>query len=117
MKALCWEGKQKISVKNVHDPKILRPDDVIIKITTAAICGSDLHLFDGYVPTMQKGDIMGHEFMGEVVESGRGVSRARLRVGARVVVPFPIACGACAACRAELYSCCENTTPNAGLAE
>ena len=88
-----------------------------MKITSTAICGSDLHLLDGYVPTMQKGDVMGHEFMGEVVEVGDGVDSGKLRVGDRVVVPFPIACGACAACRAELYSCCENTNPNAGLAE
>jgi threonine dehydrogenase-like Zn-dependent dehydrogenase len=91
--------------------------DAIIKITSTAICGSDLHLLDGYVPTMQRGDIMGHEFMGEVIETGPDVDPAKLRPGDRVVVPFPIACGACAACRAELYSCCENTNPNAGLAE
>jgi threonine dehydrogenase-like Zn-dependent dehydrogenase len=88
-----------------------------VKITSTAICGSDLHLLDGYVPTMQKGDIMGHEFMGEVVEVGDGIDKDKLRVGDRVVVPFPIACGACAACRAELYSLCENSNPNAGLAE
>jgi threonine dehydrogenase-like Zn-dependent dehydrogenase len=106
-----------VRVQEVPDPAILNRRDAIVKITSTAICGSDLHLLDGYVPTMQKGDVMGHEFMGEVVEVGDGVDLGRLRVGDRVVVPFPIACGACAACQAELYSCCENTNPNAGLAE
>jgi threonine dehydrogenase-like Zn-dependent dehydrogenase len=91
--------------------------DAIVKISSTAICGSDLHLYDGYVPTMQKGDIMGHEFMGEVVEVGANVDRSKVAVGDRVVIPFPIACGACAMCQAELYSCCENTNPNAGMAE
>jgi threonine dehydrogenase-like Zn-dependent dehydrogenase len=110
-------GRNSVEVTDVPDPAILNRRDAIVKITSTAICGSDLHLLDGYVPTMQKGDVMGHEFMGEVVEVGDGVDRDRLRVGDRVVVPFPIACGACLACRAELYSCCENTNPNAGLAE
>jgi threonine dehydrogenase-like Zn-dependent dehydrogenase len=117
MKANCWIGPNHVEVQDVPDPVILNDRDAIVKITSTAICGSDLHLLDGYVPTMQKGDIMGHEFMGEVIEVGRGVNRDKLRVGDRVVVPFPIACGACAACRAELYSCCENSNPNAGLAE
>ena len=117
MKANCWIGPNRVEVQDVPDPVILNDRDAIVKITSSAICGSDLHLLDGYVPTMQKGDVMGHEFMGEVIEVGRGVDRDKLRVGDRVVVPFPIACGACAACRAELYSCCENTNPNAGLAE
>ncbi|MBV9094237.1 MAG: glutathione-dependent formaldehyde dehydrogenase [Streptosporangiaceae bacterium] len=117
MKATCWIRPNTVKVTDVPDPAILNRRDAIIKVTSTAICGSDLHLLDGYVPTMQKGDILGHEFMGEVVETGAGVDRDRLRVGDRVVVPFPIACGACAACRAELYSCCENTNPNAGLAE
>ena len=117
MKANCWIGPNHVEVQDVPDPVILNDRDAIVKITSSAICGSDLHLLDGYVPTMQKGDIMGHEFMGEVVEVGRGVNRDKLRVGDRVVVPFPIACGACAACRAELYSCCENSNPNAWLAE
>jgi threonine dehydrogenase-like Zn-dependent dehydrogenase len=107
----------KVQVRDVPDPAILNQRDAIVKITSTAICGSDLHLLDGYIPTMQRGDIMGHEFMGEVVEVGRGVHPDTLRVGDRVVVPFPIACGACSACRAELYSCCENSNPNAGLAE
>jgi threonine dehydrogenase-like Zn-dependent dehydrogenase len=117
MKANCWISPNHVEVQDVPDPVILNSRDAIVKITSSAICGSDLHLLDGYVPTMQRGDIMGHEFMGEVIEVGRDVSRDKLRVGDRVVVPFPIACGACAACRAELYSCCENSNPNAGLAE
>jgi threonine dehydrogenase-like Zn-dependent dehydrogenase len=117
VKATCWISPNKVEVQEVPDPRILNSRDAIVKITTTAICGSDLHLLDGYVPTMQKGDIMGHEFMGEVVEVGPGVDSARLSVGDRVVVPFPIACGACAACQAELYSCCENSNPNAGIAE
>jgi threonine dehydrogenase-like Zn-dependent dehydrogenase len=104
-----------VQVENVPDPKILNDRDAIVQISSTAICGSDLHLYDGYIPTMEKGDILGHEFMGEVVEVGRGVSN--LRVGDRVVVPFPIACGNCWACRHELYSVCENSNPNAGLAE
>ncbi|HEY0717845.1 MAG TPA: zinc-dependent alcohol dehydrogenase [Streptosporangiaceae bacterium] len=117
MKANCWMNPLKVKVQDVPDPAILNSRDAIVKITSTAICGSDLHLLDGYVPTMQRGDIMGHEFMGEVVEVGRGVGQDKLRVGDRVVVPFPIACGACRACRAEQYSCCENSNPNAGLAE
>jgi threonine dehydrogenase-like Zn-dependent dehydrogenase len=117
MKANCWVSPNTVEVTEVPDPSILNSRDAIVKITSTAICGSDLHLLDGYVPTMQKGDIMGHEFMGEVVEVGPGVDRDKLRVGDRVVVPFPIGCGACAACLADLWSCCENTNPNAGLAE
>ena len=104
----------RVEVQDVPDPKILNGRDAIVRITSTAICGSDLHLYDGYVPTMEKGDILGHEFMGEVVEVGRGVSN--LRVGDRVVVPFPIACGNCNACENELYSLCENSNPNARLA-
>ncbi|MDX6204446.1 MAG: hypothetical protein QOF39_503 [Frankiales bacterium] len=117
MRANCWMGVNTVEVQDVPDPKILNRRDAIVKITSTAICGSDLHLLDGYVPTMQSGDILGHEFMGEVVEVGAGVDSARLRVGDRVVVPFPIACGACAQCRRGLYSTCENSNPNAGLAE
>jgi threonine dehydrogenase-like Zn-dependent dehydrogenase len=102
-------------VQNVPDPTILNERDAIVRITSTAICGSDLHLVDGYVPTMKRGDVMGHEFMGEVVEKGRGVNN--LKVGDRVVVPFPIACGACLACERKQYSLCENTNPNARLAE
>jgi threonine dehydrogenase-like Zn-dependent dehydrogenase len=117
MKAVCWTGPNSVEVQDVPDPTILNGRDAIIKVTSTAICGSDLHLLDGYVPTMQKGDVMGHEPMGEVVEVGPGVDPAKLRVGDRVVVPFPISCGACAACQAGLYSCCENSNPNAGIAE
>ncbi|MGN6245018.1 MAG: zinc-dependent alcohol dehydrogenase [Motilibacteraceae bacterium] len=117
MKAVCWAGRNAVEVRDVPDPSILNRRDAIVKVTSTAICGSDLHLVDGYVPTMQDGDVMGHEFMGEVVEVGPGVDTSTLAVGDRVVVPFPIACGACAACKAELYSCCENSNPNAGIAE
>ena len=96
MKANCWTGRNSVEVQDVPDPSILNDRDVIVKITATAICGSDLHLVDGYVPTMQKGDILGHEFMGEVVEVGPGIGDGKLRVGDRIVVPFPIACGACA---------------------
>jgi threonine dehydrogenase-like Zn-dependent dehydrogenase len=115
MRANCWMGKTSLEVQNVPDPKILNDRDVIVKISSTAICGSDLHLFDGYIPTMKKGDILGHEFMGEVVEVGRGVGN--LRVGDRVVVPFTISCGNCLSCQAGLYSLCENSNPNAGIAE
>ncbi len=115
MRATVWSGRNTVQVENVPDPKILNGRDAIVKISSTAICGSDLHLYDGYIPTMKKGDILGHEFMGEVVETGRGVSN--LQVGDRVVVPFPIACGNCWHCRNELYSLCENSNPNAGLAE
>jgi threonine dehydrogenase-like Zn-dependent dehydrogenase len=115
MRANVWSGRNTVQVENVPDPKILNDRDAIVKITSTAICGSDLHLYDGYVPTMKRGDILGHEFMGEVVEKGKGVSN--LEVGDRVVVPFPIACGNCWSCKHELYSVCENSNPNAGLAE
>jgi threonine dehydrogenase-like Zn-dependent dehydrogenase len=115
MLANCWMGKQDVRVMRVPDPKILNARDAIVKVTSTAICGSDLHLYNGFVPTMEKGDIIGHEFMGEVVDVGPGVSN--LRPGDRVVVPFPIACGACGACIASLYSLCENSNPNAWIAE
>jgi threonine dehydrogenase-like Zn-dependent dehydrogenase len=115
MRANVWSGRNTVQVENVPDPKILNDRDAIVRITSTAICGSDLHLYDGYVPTMKRGDIIGHEFMGEVVETGRDVSN--LQVGDRVVVPFPIACGNCWSCKHELYSVCENSNPNAGIAE
>jgi threonine dehydrogenase-like Zn-dependent dehydrogenase len=115
MKANCWYGKHKLSVETVPDPEILNPRDAIVKITSTAICGSDLHLFNGFIPTLEKGDILGHEFMGEVVELGKGVNN--LKVGDRVVVPFPIACGNCFFCKRQEYSLCENSNPNAPLAE
>ena len=117
MKAVCFIQPNKVEVQEVPDPRILNHRDAIVQVTSTAICGSDLHLVDGYIPTMQKGDVLGHEFMGHVVEVGPGVPSDRLKVGDRVVVPFPIACGACNACAAELYSCCENSNPNAGIAE
>ena len=115
MKANCWMGKKTVEVQTVPDPTILNSRDAIVRITSTAICGSDLHLYNGFVPTMEKGDILGHEFMGEVVELGAGVRN--LKIGDRVVVPFPIACGACAACRQDLFSLCENSNPNAWMAE
>ncbi|MFO1499713.1 MAG: zinc-dependent alcohol dehydrogenase [Verrucomicrobiota bacterium] len=115
MKATCWYGKRDIRVEDVSDPQILNPRDAIVKVTATAICGSDLHLYNGFVPTMEKGDILGHEFMGEVVEVGHRVDN--LKAGDRVVVPFPISCGNCFFCERSLFSCCENSNPNAPLAE
>jgi threonine dehydrogenase-like Zn-dependent dehydrogenase len=115
MRANVWSGRNTVQVEDVPDPRILNDRDAIVKITSTAICGSDLHLYDGYIPTMKRGDILGHEFMGEIVETGRGVQN--LEVGDRVVVPFPIACGNCWSCQHELYSACENSNPNAGIAE
>ncbi|MDQ4068740.1 MAG: glutathione-dependent formaldehyde dehydrogenase [Actinomycetota bacterium] len=116
MKANCWMGALRIEVRDVADPQILNPRDAIVRITSTAICGSDLHMYDGYIPTMEKGDVLGHEFMGEVVEVGPGAAH-KLKVGDRVVVPFPIACGNCLACGREAYSLCENSNPNAAMAE
>src|SRR5256714_7373293 len=115
MKALVWHATNDVRVEGVPDPTILNPRDAILKITTTAICGSDLHLLDGYIPTMQAGDILGHEFMGEVVEVGR--ENTKLKVGDRVVVPFTIACGHCFFCKSELWSLCDNSNPNAWMAE
>ena len=115
MRANCWMGKQDVRVEQVPDPKILNHRDAIVRITATAICGSDLHLYNGYIPTMEKGDVLGHEFMGEVVEVGRGVNN--LKKGDRVVVPFPISCGACFSCQKGMFSVCENSNPNAWMAE
>ncbi|HAZ44278.1 MAG TPA: glutathione-dependent formaldehyde dehydrogenase, partial [Cyanobacteria bacterium UBA11371] len=115
MKAVCWHGAKDVRVETVPDPKILNPRDAIIKITSTAICGSDLHIYDGFIPTMQKGDILGHEFMGEVVEVGAQVKN--LKVGDRVVVPFTISCGNCFFCNRDLWSLCDNSNPNAWMAE
>ena len=115
MKALCWMGKQNVKVQDVPDPKILNPRDAIIKITSTAICGSDLHLYNGFIPTMKEGDVLGHEFMGEVVEVGKDVKR--LQIGDRVVVPFTIACGECFFCKRDLWSGCDNSNPTPETAE
>ncbi|MEG4213919.1 zinc-dependent alcohol dehydrogenase [Microcoleus sp. Pol14C6] len=115
MKALCWHGANDVRVDNVPDPTIINPRDAIVKITSTAICGSDLHLYDGFIPTMQSGDIMGHEFMGEVVELGSEVKN--LKKGDRIVIPFTISCGSCFFCNRDLWSLCDNSNPNAGLAE
>jgi threonine dehydrogenase-like Zn-dependent dehydrogenase len=115
MKALCWQGKEDVRVETVPDPRILNPRDAIIRITSTAICGSDLHLYDGFIPTLTPGDILGHEFMGEVVEIGPEVKK--LKIGDRVVVPFTISCGNCFFCKEELWSLCDNSNPNAWLAE
>lgn len=115
MRALCWHGRGDVRVEQVSDPELLNPQDAIVRVSATAICGSDLHLLDGYIPTMQKGDILGHEFMGEVVEVGSNVKR--LTVGDRVVVPFPIACGQCYFCKHDLWSLCDNSNPKAALAE
>ncbi|WP_433270188.1 zinc-dependent alcohol dehydrogenase [Micromonospora vinacea] len=115
MKATAWMGTDSVKVIDVPDPKIMNARDAIVRISTTAICGSDLHLYHGYIPAMRKGDILGHEFMGEVVEVGPQVRN--LAPGDRVVVPFPIACGHCSSCQRGLYSVCENSNPNAGIAE
>lgn len=117
MKAVCWMGVGKLSVETVPDPRILNPRDAIVRVSSTCICGSDLHLYDGYMPTMEQGAIMGHEFMGEVVEAGPAIRRDQLKVGDRVVVPFTIACGNCFFCKRELWSCCENSNPNYWMAE
>ncbi len=115
MRATVYSGRNRVQVEQVPDPRIVNPRDAVVRITSTAICGSDLHLYDGYIPTTKRGDVLGHEFMGEVVEKGSEV--ANLQLGDRVVVPFPIACGNCTPCQRELYSLCENSNPNAAMAE
>ena len=115
MHAVTWCGKKHVEVESVDDPTILNPRDAIVRITLTAICGSDLHLYDGYIPTMKRGDILGHEFMGEVVEVGPAVDN--LRVGDRVVVPFTISCGHCWYCEQALFSLCDNSNPQSHLPE
>ncbi len=115
MRAVCWYGKEDVRVKKVPDPQIVNPRDLIVRVTSTAICGSDLHLYDGFIPAMKRGDVLGHEFMGEVVETGPEVRT--LRKGDRVVVPFAIACGQCFFCRHDLWSLCDNTNPNAWMLE
>ena len=114
MKAVCWYGTGDVRVEEAPDPRIEDQRDVIVKITSTAICGSDLHLYDGYMPTMEKGDVLGHEPMGEVVEVGSAVKK--LKVGDRIVVPFTIACGECFFCKKEMYSLCDTSNPNAEMA-
>ena len=115
MKAVCWHGTHDVRVENVPEPKILNHHDAVVKVTLTAICGSDLHLYDGFIPTMEKGDILGHEFMGEVVEVGREVRN--LKKGDRVVVPFTICCGRCFFCQRGMWSLCDNSNPNAAMCE
>ncbi len=115
MRAVCWQGKHRVDVENVPDPTILNPRDCIVRVTSTAICGSDLHLYDGFIPTMKRGDILGHEFMGEVVDVGSKVTN--LHIGDRVIVPFAIACGGCYFCKNGLWSLCDNSNPNADVAE
>lgn len=115
MRAVAWYGPEDMRVVTVPEPKILNPHDAIIRVTTAAICGSDLHIYDGYIPGMERGDILGHEFVGEVVEVGKEVTN--LKPGDRVVVPFPISCGQCYYCQHNLWSLCDNTNPNAWMVE
>jgi threonine dehydrogenase-like Zn-dependent dehydrogenase len=115
MRAVCWRGKHEVAVETVPDPHLLNPRDAVVRVTLTAICGSDVHLYDGLIPSMKKGDILGHEFMGEVMEVGAEVRN--LKPGDRVVVPFTISCGRCFYCRKGLWSLCDNSNPNAALAE
>jgi threonine dehydrogenase-like Zn-dependent dehydrogenase len=115
MKANCWYGKGDVQIVDVSEPEILNSRDAVIKVTSTAICGSDLHLYNGLVPTMEKGDILGHEFMGEVVEVGNEIHS--VKAGDRVVASFPISCGNCFFCQKELFSLCENSNPNAWMAQ
>ncbi|AFE08760.1 zinc-binding dehydrogenase family oxidoreductase [Corallococcus coralloides DSM 2259] len=114
MKAICWHGHGDVRYESAPDPKIEDPRDAIIRVTRTAICGSDLHLLDGYMPTMKSGDVLGHEFMGEVMEIGSGVTR--LKKGDRVIVPFNIACGECFFCQKTLFSLCDRSNRNAEAA-
>jgi threonine dehydrogenase-like Zn-dependent dehydrogenase len=115
MKAVCWNGAHEVKVEEVPDPQILNPRDAIVKVSTTAICGSDLHLYDGYIPTMKRGDILGHEFMGEIVEVGSAVQN--LNQGDRVVVPFTISCGNCFYCKQGEFSLCDNSNPKGWISE
>ena len=108
MRALTWQGNGKVQVDTVPDPQIINPRDAILKVTSTAICGSDLHLYDGVIPGMKHGDILGHEFMGEVVEIGPS---STLKMGQRVVVPFTISCGHCFFCEQQQFSACDNGNP------
>jgi threonine dehydrogenase-like Zn-dependent dehydrogenase len=114
MKALVWHGRSDVRCDTVPDPRIEDARDIIVKVTSTAICGSDLHLYDGYIPAMESGDVLGHEFMGEVVDVGSGIGK--FKVGDRVVVPFNICCGECFFCKKGLWSCCERTNRDADKA-
>ena len=115
MRALCWNGVNDLRVETVPDPTLVNPRDVILRVTMSTTCGSDLHFIDGYIPSMREGDIIGHEFMGEIIEVGRDVKK--FKAGDRVVVPSFVCCGECWFCQHDLYSCCDNTNPNAELQE
>jgi threonine dehydrogenase-like Zn-dependent dehydrogenase len=115
MKAVCWHGANDVRVETVPDPKIINPRDAIVKITSTAICGSDLHIYGGYIPTVKAGDIIGHEFMGEIVDVGSAVNN--LKVGDRVVVPSTIGCGHCHYCEHDMWSLCDNSNPNGWIPE
>ena len=115
MRALCWHGTEDIRCDNVPDPQLKEKDDVIVKVTATAICGSDLHLYNGLAPAMKSGDVLGHEFMGEIVDKGPDVKN--LEIGDRVVVPFTISCGHCFFCENDLYSLCDESNPNAEMAQ
>src|SRR5215204_5275762 len=114
IKALCWYGTNDVRIDTVPDPKILDPRDAVVKITSTAICGFDLHLYDGFMPTMEKGDVLGHENMGKIVEVGSAVKN--LKQGDRVIVPFTISCGGCSFCQKGLFSLCDTSNPNAEVA-
>lgn len=115
MKALCWHGKHDVQMKEVPDPQIINQQDAIVRVTATAICGSDLHLYNDLMPSMHSGDILGHEFMGEVVEVAKG--NKKLKVGDKIVVPFTISCGKCSFCKKKLYSLCDSSNPNAKMAQ
>lgn len=115
MKAATWHGTKDIRVEEVAEPQILAPTDAILEVTASAICGSDLHIYDGFVPTMEKGDILGHEFAGRVIEVGSAVQK--VKVGDRVVVPFTISCGQCSFCAQQMFALCDRTNPNAQMQE
>lgn len=115
MKALCWHGKKDVKIENVPEPELINKQDAIIRVTATAICGSDLHLYNGLMPAMEKGDILGHEFMGEVVDVAKG--NRKLKIGDKVVVPFAMACGQCHFCKKKLYSLCDASNPNAAMAK
>lgn len=115
MKVIAWYGKQDVRLANATDPAILNQRDAVVRVTSTALCGSDIHLYNAKIPTLKRGDILGHEFMGEVVDVGRG--NKTLKVGDRVVVPFHISCGDCFSCKQQLFSVCENSNPNAYMGE